>query len=174
MAKMRPATPQALPLIRSLGNLICVSDAFTVALGRDADFLPSIFHCLESTSRCVHRDGGRREGPESVLIGERAPLERTCPRAVHAVRPVLKETLWALSNFTAAPPDHVSLVEKSGVLRLVMMIYLGQTFDIRKEAMYVVLHVAMNGPQHLGLLLEHGLAKGPRTRTRETSARARA
>ena len=51
LAKIRPATAVALPLMRTVGNLICASDVFTAALGRDAEFLPSVFHCLEADSR---------------------------------------------------------------------------------------------------------------------------
>jgi len=51
LAKQRPATAQAVPFIRTLGNLICASDMFTIGLSREADFLPSLFHCLESDSR---------------------------------------------------------------------------------------------------------------------------
>jgi len=78
-------------------------------------------------------------------------------------RPVLKEALWTLSNFTVAPPEHVQIVESTGILRLVMYLFLNQTFDIRKEAMYVIANVAHHGPEHLTPLLEHGLAKGAQT-----------
>ena len=65
-----------------------------------------------------------------------------------------------MSNFTVAPPEHVALVESTGLLRLVNAIFLSQTFDIRKEAMYTIINVGHHGPDHLAPLIDHGLAKG--------------
>jgi hypothetical protein len=75
-------------------------------------------------------------------------------------RPLVKETLWALSNFTVAPAAHVALVEGTGLLRRVLAIFLEQTFDIRKEAMYTLANVAHYAPEHLEPLLDRGLTTG--------------
>ncbi|KAJ2786690.1 hypothetical protein GGI15_001318 [Coemansia interrupta] len=60
-------------------------------------------------------------------------------------RAVEKESLWALSSVTAGTKDDVDAVVAAGIIPDLVRIVESQTFDLKKEAAYSVLNIAIVG-----------------------------
>ncbi|KAG0024927.1 hypothetical protein BGZ81_007547 [Podila clonocystis] len=76
-------------------------------------------------------------------------------------RPVKKESLWLMSNITAEhqSADLIKVIE-AGFIPVLSQIATHQNFDIRKEAAYSLINLALHGPDYAKILPHRELLPG--------------
>ncbi|RHZ71077.1 hypothetical protein Glove_262g24 [Diversispora epigaea] len=76
-------------------------------------------------------------------------------------RPVKKESLWVMSNITAARrPEVLTKVINTGFIPILSAIATHNNFDIRKEAAYSLLNIASHGEEYMKSLPHQELLSG--------------
>ncbi|KAJ9075661.1 hypothetical protein DSO57_1033754 [Entomophthora muscae] len=68
---------------------------------------------------------------------------------VSDIRSVQKEALWALSNITAGQVSNVEITLDAGLLPIILPVALEGSFDIKKEAGYVIMNILAKGPNFI-------------------------